>query len=132
MALRVARGLFRLWLVLSVLWVALLGVRLWNEWPEPYLLECQGVGTISECMDKLEKAGKNPFGHDFEHLWLCVAVREGIAFMPDIFRDDFRKSFCRAPGRFHFSGWGFVVAASASLHCRSGFDLGLQRLSVDT
>src|SRR5262245_60494232 len=68
MALRVARGLFRLWLLLTVLWIAVLGLLLWHEWPQPYPpLECEGVGTISECMDRLEKAGKNPFGHSFDY-----------------------------------------------------------------
>jgi hypothetical protein len=34
MALRVARGLFRLWLILSVLWVAGMGVVTWQTFPE--------------------------------------------------------------------------------------------------
>ena len=34
MALRVARGLFRLWLVLSVLWISGVGVVTWREFPE--------------------------------------------------------------------------------------------------
>jgi hypothetical protein len=33
MALRVARGLFRLWLVLSVLWIGGVGIVAWLEWP---------------------------------------------------------------------------------------------------
>jgi hypothetical protein len=33
MALRVARGLFRLWLVLSVLWVGGVGVMTWRTFP---------------------------------------------------------------------------------------------------
>jgi hypothetical protein len=33
MALRVARGLFRLWLVLSVLWVVGVGVVTWHTFP---------------------------------------------------------------------------------------------------
>src|SRR5262245_17102511 len=61
MALRIARGLFRLWLVLSVLWIGWVGLLFWNTWPEGPPLECVGVGTSSECMDKLLKAGKNPF-----------------------------------------------------------------------
>jgi hypothetical protein len=38
MAFRVARGLFRLWLVLSVLWVAGVGVVTWRTLPENELL----------------------------------------------------------------------------------------------
>jgi hypothetical protein len=33
MALRVARGLFRLWLVLSVLWISGVGVVTWRTFP---------------------------------------------------------------------------------------------------
>ena len=33
MAFRVARGLFRLWLVLSVLWIAGVGVVTWQHFP---------------------------------------------------------------------------------------------------
>ena len=34
MALRVARGLFRLWLVLTVLWIGGVGVVTWRTFPE--------------------------------------------------------------------------------------------------
>jgi hypothetical protein len=37
MALRVARGLFRLWLVLSVLWIGGVGVVTWKNFPEEYV-----------------------------------------------------------------------------------------------
>jgi hypothetical protein len=37
MALRVARGLFRLWLVLSVLWIGGVGVVIWRTFPEEEL-----------------------------------------------------------------------------------------------
>jgi hypothetical protein len=37
MALRVARGLFRLWLVLSVLWIGGVGVATWWTFPEDYV-----------------------------------------------------------------------------------------------
>jgi hypothetical protein len=37
MALRVARGLFRLWLVLSVLWIGGVGVATWRTFPIPVL-----------------------------------------------------------------------------------------------
>ena len=33
MALRIARGLFRLWLVLSVLWIGGAGVMTWRTYP---------------------------------------------------------------------------------------------------
>lgn len=36
MALRVARGLFRLWLVLSVLWIGGVGVVTWRDFPEDW------------------------------------------------------------------------------------------------
>jgi len=45
MALRVARGLFRLWLILSVLWIGGVGVVTWQTFPPeiperlPYLCE---------------------------------------------------------------------------------------------
>jgi hypothetical protein len=35
MALRFARGLFRLWLVLSVLWIGGVGVVTWRTLPDP-------------------------------------------------------------------------------------------------
>jgi hypothetical protein len=34
MALRIARGLFRVWLVLSVLWIGGVGVVTWRTFPE--------------------------------------------------------------------------------------------------
>src|SRR5215510_14410551 len=37
MALRVARGLFRLWLVLSVLWIGGVGVVTWQTFPKEYV-----------------------------------------------------------------------------------------------
>jgi hypothetical protein len=33
MALRVTRGLFRLWLVLTVLWIGCVGTTAWVVWP---------------------------------------------------------------------------------------------------
>jgi hypothetical protein len=41
MALRVARGLFRLWLVLSVLWIGGVGVVMWRTFPEKYVSPVQ-------------------------------------------------------------------------------------------
>jgi hypothetical protein len=37
MALRVARGLFRLWLILSVLWIGGVGYVTWQTFPEEYV-----------------------------------------------------------------------------------------------
>jgi hypothetical protein len=37
MALRVARGLFRMWLVLSVLWIGGVGIATWRTFPVPVL-----------------------------------------------------------------------------------------------
>jgi hypothetical protein len=65
MALRVAHGLFRLWLLLTVVWVAWVGLLLWNARPEPPPRECKGAVDISECMDRLLQAGNNPFGRNF-------------------------------------------------------------------
>ena len=46
MVLRVARGLFRLWLVLSVLWIGGVGIATWWTFPEdnPIVRDiwCQG------------------------------------------------------------------------------------------
>jgi hypothetical protein len=39
MALRLARGLFRLWLVLTVLWIGGVGVATWRSFPIP--IECE-------------------------------------------------------------------------------------------
>ena len=43
MALRVARGLFRLWLVLSVLWIAGVGVVTWGTFVYPEVVVCEEV-----------------------------------------------------------------------------------------
>jgi hypothetical protein len=43
MALRVARGLFRLWLILSVLWIGGVGVVTWRTFPviPDWAIECE-------------------------------------------------------------------------------------------
>jgi hypothetical protein len=50
MALRVARGLFRLWLVLSVLWIGVVGVWTWltveNQWGGPPSIEAWVVVVV--------------------------------------------------------------------------------------
>jgi hypothetical protein len=47
MALRVARGLFRLWLVLSVLWIGGVGVVTWRTFPftPEWAIECERPAT---------------------------------------------------------------------------------------
>jgi len=44
MALRVARGLFRLWLILSVLWVAGVAFMAWEKFADIDRLETQAIG----------------------------------------------------------------------------------------
>jgi hypothetical protein len=43
MALRVARGLFRLWLVLSVLWIGGVGIAKWRTFIYPEVVVCEEV-----------------------------------------------------------------------------------------
>jgi hypothetical protein len=73
MALRVARGLFRLWLILSVLWIAGVGIVTWWTFPEselpsicdlpanqrPKEFNCSWVQWVKEdlvYMDKTQRA----------------------------------------------------------------------------
>jgi hypothetical protein len=73
MALRVARGLFRLWLILSVLWIGGVGVVTWWTFPEselpsicdlpanqrPKEFNCSWVQRVKEYlfyMDKTQRA----------------------------------------------------------------------------
>jgi hypothetical protein len=48
MALRVARGLFRLWLVVSVLWMGGVGVATWGTFPEDYVPPSDRRGANSK------------------------------------------------------------------------------------
>ena len=41
MALRVARGLFRMWLVLSVLWIGGVGYVTWKGFPDDWVSVCE-------------------------------------------------------------------------------------------
>jgi hypothetical protein len=77
MALRVARGLFRLWIVASVLWIS--GVAATTSWRrlvyyQPVIVGEQPLGRLQstteicstakeakQCSDMLTAAGKNPF-----------------------------------------------------------------------
>jgi hypothetical protein len=43
MALRVARGLFRLWLILSVLWIGGVGIAKWRTFIYPEVVVCEEV-----------------------------------------------------------------------------------------
>jgi hypothetical protein len=73
MANRVARGLFRLWLVLSVLWCCVLIAMTWKQFVyfvpiapgKPALQEtsniCSQASTATACADLLKVAGKNPY-----------------------------------------------------------------------
>ena len=66
MALRIGRGLFRLWLLLSVLWIGGVTVETWRIFPADIEVsptrpaECTGK-TNDECADILKRLGKNPF-----------------------------------------------------------------------
>jgi hypothetical protein len=62
------RGLFRIWLVLSCIWVAVVGtMSFWAMSSNPNHLgprppqECVNAKTAEECFAILEKLGKNPF-----------------------------------------------------------------------
>ena len=66
MALRFARGLFRLWLILSVLWIGGVGVVTWLSLPSaPFRLQrsearpsqCEGVNNF-ECAAILKQLGR--------------------------------------------------------------------------
>src|SRR5262245_45464080 len=69
--MRVARGLFRLWIVISVLWIVGVAAFTWSNWPPASLTdqevglntrptECDGKNN-DECMAILTRLGKNPF-----------------------------------------------------------------------
>jgi hypothetical protein len=72
MALRVARGLFRLWLVLSVLWIGGVAAVTWgtfpvDDWSQFPIVPgstadiCSTAKDAEQCSDLLRTAGKNPF-----------------------------------------------------------------------
>jgi hypothetical protein len=67
MAFRVARGLFRLWLVLSVLWVGGVGVVTWRTLPENELPSMCDL-----------PANERP--EDFDCSWL-QRVKDQVVFM---------------------------------------------------
>jgi hypothetical protein len=63
MALRVARGLFRLWLILSGLWIAGVGVMTWSTFPRSEL--------PSYC-----ELPANQRAEDFDCSWLAQVKRD--------------------------------------------------------
>jgi hypothetical protein len=96
--LRIKRGLLRLWVALSVLWIC--GVAVTTDWGRlstsgatlsyPSLAECAKAKTEQECADALEAAGKNrfeaygPFPAVAGIAWDEVAVRAGFALIPPV------------------------------------------------
>ena len=62
---RYARGLFRLWLVLSCIWIAAIGLIFWSVSSSNFSggkpSECVAAKTAEECAKILEKAGKDPY-----------------------------------------------------------------------
>jgi hypothetical protein len=92
MALRIKRGLFRLWIALSVLWIC--GVAVTTDWGRlSNSGECAKAKTQEECSAALAAAGKNPFGAYVPDkavmapagiAWDEVAVRAGFALIPPV------------------------------------------------
>src|ERR1700720_3811923 len=87
MALRIKRGLFRLWIALSVLWIC--GVAVTTDWGRlTNSGECAKCQSQEQCFDALKAAGKNPFGaYDPQDIagWDEVEVRAGFALIPPVF-----------------------------------------------
>jgi hypothetical protein len=77
MAIRLARGLFRLWFVFSLVWIAVVGLLTWRDFLQlPSSLPegseaaaaveiCSEAKSDTQCADLLKAAGKNPFGAFF-------------------------------------------------------------------
>src|SRR5215469_5228795 len=69
MAIRIARGLFRLWIVLSVLWIGCVGAITWGQYVyyedhsslSSTFVICEKAKTNKECFNLLAAAGRNPF-----------------------------------------------------------------------
>jgi hypothetical protein len=73
MAFRIARGLFRLWVVGSILWIGVVGASTWRQFVffEPVVVGkaslsstaniCSKATTSEQCFKLLEAAGRNPF-----------------------------------------------------------------------
>jgi hypothetical protein len=74
MALRVARGLFRLWLVLSLLWIGGVGVVTWQTVPSPRFekhgaVMRQELPSMEEANRAIEADNRANKALLFEHLW---------------------------------------------------------------
>jgi hypothetical protein len=80
MALRVGRGLFRLWLVLSVLWVAGVGYLTWKDYPDDRVRVCEQGEPARGCLPP-------GFVIDRDPLWADPAFHRGIllALVPPAF-----------------------------------------------
>jgi hypothetical protein len=89
MVLRVARGLFRLWLVLSVLWIGGVGIATWWTFPEdnPIVRDiCAKANDAEQCAGLLRAAGKNPFeAFDPEERRTAIQFASIEAFVPPVF-----------------------------------------------
>lgn len=79
-----ARGFFRLWIVIAVAWVAVVVAVFFptfSKWGVPP--ECSFMMTAKQCSDELVKVGKNHFdafdygfyrGFDSQIVWLLIAI----------------------------------------------------------
>jgi hypothetical protein len=96
MALRVARGLFRLWLVLSVLWITGVGVATW--WTFPLTLKLPTPVPTEKCPFDPDAFLANrpqpqppcwpePIKSELVHKEQHAAIRDGIflALAPPLF-----------------------------------------------
>jgi len=64
MALQVARGLFRLWLVLTVLWIGIVAVIGWSQLPSA--LPKQDVADLSPTEDRSIYVFARAYGKEHE------------------------------------------------------------------
>jgi hypothetical protein len=89
MALRVARGLFRLWLVLSVLWIGGVGVVTWREYPGDWVRICaEGERpSIGGCIPPLPPGYTLRDVNFTQPFWEAPAIHRGIvlAVVPPAF-----------------------------------------------
>jgi hypothetical protein len=74
MALRVARGLFRMWLVLSVLWIGGVGFVTWQTVPSPRFenhatVMRQELPSIEEANRAIEADNRANKALLYKHLW---------------------------------------------------------------
>jgi hypothetical protein len=81
--LRVARGLFRLWLVLSVLWIGGVGVVTWQTFPEDWgandpIVERPSAPSTGMFDDLIPK-------HGDKERWEAIRLASVIALLPPAF-----------------------------------------------